>query len=261
MTFLAGENFNPDDEGQTEKHVILNEQALPLFGFSSAISAVGQSIFVEDSTQLVVKGVVKDFNFRPLSYKIGPVAFRFNRNELAYASLKIVPSQKDAVVSSLESIWKKLDPIHPLEWKMMEEEIDDAYEQAGFFDVLNIVGYISFLAISLACLGMLGMAMYATQTRLKEIGVRKVLGATSEQLTMMLSRSFLILMGIASILGIPAGYFMGELFLSQYAYKVEITALLILSGLLIVGVLGFVVIASQTWKAASLNPVKSLRYE
>jgi putative ABC transport system permease protein len=261
MVFLAGENFNPDDEGSIEKHVILNEQALPLFGFSSAISAIGQSIFVEDSTQLVVKGVVKDFNFRPLSYQIGPVAFRFNRSELAYASLKIVPGQKEAVVSSIESIWKKLDPIHPLEWKMMEEEIDEAYEQGGFFDVLNIVGYISFLAISLACLGMLGMAMYATQTRLKEIGVRKVLGATSEQLTIMLSRSFLILMGIASLIGIPAGYFLGELFLSQYAYKIEITALLILSGLLTVSVLGFLVIASQTWKAASLNPVKSLRYE
>jgi putative ABC transport system permease protein len=261
MIFLAGENFNPDDEGSIEKYVILNEQALPLFGFSSAISAIGQSIFVEDSIQLVVKGVVKDFNFRPLSYQIGPVAFRFNRSELAYASLKIVPSQKDAIVSSIESIWKKLDPIHPLEWKMMEEEIDEAYEQGGFFDVLNIVGYISFLAISLACLGMLGMAMYATQTRLKEIGVRKVLGATSEQLTIMLSRSFLVLMALASLIGIPAGYFLGELFLSQYAYKIEITALLILSGLLTVSILGFVVIASQTWKAASLNPVKSLRYE
>jgi putative ABC transport system permease protein len=175
--------------------------------------------------------------------------------------MKIVPGQKESVVASLEAVWKKLDPIHPLEWKMMEEEIDEAYEQAGFLDVLNIVGYISFLAISLACLGMLGMAMYSTQTRLKEIGVRKVLGASSEQLTFLLSKSFLVLMGIAAIVGIPAGYFLGELFLTQYAYKIEITPLLIFAGIFIVGGLGMLVIASQTWRAASVNPVESLRYE
>ncbi len=261
VKFISGGNFNPIEEGPLEKYVILNEQALTMFGFTSPIQAVGQSIFADDSVQLIVKGVVKDFNFRPLSYQIGPVAFRFKKGDLAFASMKIVPGQKESVVASLEAVWKKLDPIHPLEWKMMEEEIDEAYEQAGFLDVLNIVGYISFLAISLACLGMLGMAMYSTQTRLKEIGVRKVLGASSEQLTFLLSKSFLVLMGIAAIVGIPAGYFLGELFLTQYAYKIEITPLLIFAGIFIVGGLGMLVIASQTWRAASVNPVESLRYE
>lgn len=176
-------------------------------------------------------------------------------------SAKIVPARKESIVASIEPIWKKLDPVHPLEWKMMEDEIDEAYTQAGFFDVLNIVGYISFLAISLACLGMLGMAMYSTQTRIKEIGVRKVMGASVEQLTLLLSRSFLTLMGIAAILGTPIGIFFGSQFLDTYAYKINITPLLILSGIFIVGFLGVVTICSQTWKAASSNPVNSLRYE
>jgi putative ABC transport system permease protein len=127
--------------------------------------------------------------------------------------------------------------------------------------VLTIVSYISFLAVSLACLGMLGMAMYSTQTRIKEIGVRKVMGATSNQITLLLSRSFLILLGIAAVIGTPIGYFFGDLFLQTYAYKINITPLLILSAIMIVGVLGVITIGSQTWKAASSNPVKSLRYE
>jgi putative ABC transport system permease protein len=241
--------------------VILNEQALKLFGFSDAISAVGQSIYADDSVMLSVVGVVKDFHFRPLSYQIGPIALRYNVTDLGFLSARIVPGQKELIVASLESIWKKLDPAHPLEWKMMEDEIDDAYSQAGFFDVLNIVGYISFLAVSLACLGMLGMAMYSTQTRLKEIGVRKVMGASSTEVTVLLSLSFLILLIIACVVGIPVGYFFGEQFLNMYAYKIVISPWLILSGILVVGTLGIVTICSQTWRAASSNPVKSLRYE
>jgi putative ABC transport system permease protein len=261
MVFLAGRNFDPAEQGVQEKHVILNEQALKNFNFADPVSAVGQAIYVNDSTMLQVIGVVKDFHFRPLSYQIGPIALRYNPRQLQFLSARIVPAQKEVVVASIESIWKKLDPVHPLEWKMMEDEIDEAYTQAGFMDVLNIVGYISFVAVSLACLGILGMAMYSTKTRMKEIGVRKVMGASSQQITILLSKSFLILMVIAAIIGTPLGYFFGSQFLDTYAYKIDITPLLILSGIFIVGFLGILTIASQTWKAASSNPVTSLRYE
>jgi putative ABC transport system permease protein len=261
VKFLSGSNFNAGEEGTTERHVILNEQALKLFNFADPVSAVGQPIYTDDSVMLTVIGVVKDFNFRPLSYQIGPLALRYKTNQLAYLSARIIPSQKEIVVASVESIWKKLDPIHPLEWKMMEDEIDDAYVQAGFIDIVNIVSYISFIAVSLACLGMLGMAMYSTQTRMKEIGVRKVMGATSAQITMLLSKSFVLLLSVAAILGAPAGYFLGDIFLTQYAYKIQISPLLMASGIFMVGILGVITICSQTWKAASSNPVKSLRYE
>src|SRR5688500_19477346 len=104
---------------------------------------------------------------------------------------------------------------------MMEDVIDDAYVQSGFQDILQIVGYISFLAVMLACLGILGMAMYSTKTRIKEIGVRKVMGATSTQITLLLSRTFLGLLSVAAVIGTPVGYFMGEMFLTTYAYKIE----------------------------------------
>jgi len=260
-TFLAGENFKSDTENALMNQVILNEQALKMFGFADAPSAVGQALYVNDSVMLVVKGVVKDFHFRPLSIQIGPVAFRYNLSELNMLSAKIVANKKDDVLAALAPIWKKLDPIHTLEYRMMDEEIDQAYEDAGFHDIISIVGYIAFLAISIACLGMLGMAMYTAQTRVKEIGVRKVMGASISDITILLSRSFLWMIGIAIVIGTPISFFLGQLFLDNYAYKIEITAGLVLFGISIIVFLGILTICSQTLKAAVSNPVKSLRYE
>lgn len=261
LVFVAGKNFDPTAQGEREKHVILNETALTQFDFSNAVSAIGQPIFVNDSVMLEVIGVVKDFHFRPLSYQIGPLALRYGKSELAFLSAKIIPSQKETVTASIESIWKKLDPIHTIDYMMLDEEIDDAYRQAGFSDILVIVGYITFLAVTLACLGMLGMAMYSTQTRIKEIGVRKVMGASVSNVVVLLSRSFMILIIIAIVLGVPVSIFLGNLFLELYAYKIEITPLLILGSVAIIVILGLIVICSQTIKAAASNPVKSLRYE
>lgn len=261
LSFLAGKNFDELTEGENEAHVILNEKALPLFRFSDPVSAVGQTIFAEGGTALMVIGVVKDFNFRPLSYAIGPLALRYKLNALAFVSARVAPGQKEMVAASIEAIWKKLDPVHPFEMKMMEEEIDDAYTDAGFKDIVKVVGYVSFLAVSLACLGMLGMAMYSTQTRTKEIGVRKVMGATSQQITLLLSRSFLYLIAFAVVLGTPVGYWIGATFLERYAYRIPLSPLILLSGIMMILSLGVLTIGSQTWRAAASNPVKSLRYE
>lgn len=261
LNFLAGKNFDPATEGEIERHVILNEKALPLFKLSDPVSAIGQTLYVQDSVMLMVVGVVKDFNFRPLSYAIGPIALRYKLSELSFVSAKIAPGQKEIVGASLEAIWKKLDPIHPFEMKMMEEEIDNAYVDAGFNDIVKVVGYVSFLAVSLACLGMLGMTMYSTQTRIKEIGVRKVMGASSGEITVLLSRSFLYLIGFAIVIGTPIGIWLGGSFIQNYAYKITISPLLVATGIMMVALLGVLTIGSQTWRAAASNPVKSLRYE
>jgi putative ABC transport system permease protein len=261
LKFLAGKNFDPANEREREAHVILNEKALPLFDLKDPVSAVGQAIYVEDSVMLTVIGVLQDFHFRPLSYEIGPVAFRYSANDLAFVSARIVPSQKESVQTQMEATWKRLDPVHPFQMKTMDEEIDEAYERTGLTDMLQVVSYVCFLAITLACLGMLGMAMYSTQTRIKEIGVRKVMGAESWQVVMVLSRSFLLLIAISIIIGAPAGYAVGGMFLESYVYKIPMSFGLMFTGVATIVVLGIVTIASQTWKAAGVNPVKSLRYE
>jgi putative ABC transport system permease protein len=261
LVFVAGKNFDSSVQGEYERHVILNETALAQFNFQNAVVAIGQPIFVDDSVMLEVIGVVRDFHFRPLNYQIGPLALRYSKHNMGFLSVKIVPSQKDAVVASVKSIWKKLDPAHTIDYMMMDEEIDDAYRQAGMKDILIIVGYITFLAVTLACLGMLGMAMYSTQTRIKEVGVRKVMGASVTDVVVLLSKSFMMLIGLAVVLGVPVSIFLGNFFLELYAYRIQITPLLITCGITIITVLGLIIICSQTMKAAISNPVKSLRYE
>ncbi|MDL5051545.1 ABC transporter permease [Oscillatoria amoena NRMC-F 0135] len=262
LTFLAGRNFDPANDKASANYAILNERALTFFGFDSPVSAIGQTIFAQDTVMLTVIGVVKDFHFRPFNVGIGPLVLRSgNSSEYGFLSALIVPGQKEAILATINSVWKKLDPVHPLEAMMMEEEIDDAYRQAGFTDLLVIVGYISLLAVTLACLGMLGMAMYLVQTRTKEVGIRKVMGASSQQVVYLLSRSFLFMIGLALLIGIPVSFIIGGQFLETFAYKIELTPWLILEGTSVIGVLGLITIGSQTWRAAAADPVKSLRYE
>ncbi len=258
LTFVAGEGFREDRD--EENHIILNESALVSFGFEDARSAVGQTIIAGDSIELIVIGVLKDFNYRPLNYQIGPLGLRSNHQALSIASISY-SGDRAKLESSIASIWKEIDPIHPIEMRSMTEEIDKAYADSGFTDVLAIIGYIAFVAVSLACLGMLGMAMYTTQTRIKEIGLRKTLGASVVSVVFLLSRSFLILIGISIAIGAPISYYLGNLFISNYAYRITITPMLMVSGIALLVLLGIGIISSQTIVAARRNPVDSLRYE
>jgi putative ABC transport system permease protein len=261
LTFLAGQNFNPTDQTGREREVILNEEAIAKLGFGRPMDAIGENLYLNDTLALRIIGVVKDFHFRPFNNKIGPLALRYNINALQYLSANIDPSQKESILQSITAIWKKHDPIHPVEYMMMDQEIDEAYRQAGMSDVLVIVGYITFLVISLACLGMLGMAMYASQIRVKEVGVRKVMGASVLDVIMLLSKSFMVLIGISILIGVPVSYFLGELFLEGFAYKIQVTPLLLGIGIVVIAGLGLLTIWSQTVVVAISNPVKWLRNE
>jgi len=260
LQFVAGKNFEESLVGG-EKYIILNERALERFGFKSPIEALGQPVYLNDSTALAVIGVVRNFHFRPMNYEIGPLALRNDNREFGFLSARIVPGRKDEVIAKLDHLWKRLDSVHSLEWKMMADEIDEAYTDSGFVDIIKIVGFISFLAVLLACLGMLGMAMYATRLRFKEIGIRKVMGATAEQVTVVLSRSFLTLIAIGACIGTPIGYLLARVFLQNYAYQAPLTVATITSGFIVMAILGALTIVSQTWTAARRNPVESIRYE
>jgi putative ABC transport system permease protein len=261
IQFVAGRNFPNDLPADRETEVILNEKALPLFGFKSPEAAIGQQIYAADSIALNVVGVVNDFHFRPMNYEIGPLAFRYRPENFQIMSIAYEPDSKDKLVAALSPIWKKTDPVHPLQYSAMRDEINDAYVSSGFTDVLKIMQYISFLSIIIACLGMLGMVMYNTQLRVKEVSIRKVMGASVKDVTVLLSRSFFWLIGIGVVIGIPLSYLLGNLLLENFAYKISYGIWLIAAGVLITGLLGLITICTQTIKTALSNPVKSLRTE
>jgi putative ABC transport system permease protein len=234
--------------------------ALVSFGFVDAESAIGQNIIGEGGIDLQVIGVVRNFHFRPLNYQIGPLAFRYDPESISMLSISY-SGDRELLEQKIGSVWHGIDPVHPIEMQTMTEDIDKAYSDSGFTDVIVVLGYIAFIAISLACLGMLGMAMYTTQTRVKEIGLRKALGASVPSVVMLLSRSFLILIGIGIAIGTPIAYFLGNMLISNYAYRIVITPLMMLSGITLLLVMGVITVSSQTIAAARKNPVEALRYE
>lgn len=261
VKFVAGRNFKPDLSKEKESEVILNETALKSFGFANASVALDQTIYADDSVQLQVVGVVKDFHFRTFESAIGPLAFRYRPADFNLLSIAYDPAAKNQVMAATQFIWKKNDPVHPAQIMTMEDEIDQAYIETGYNDIVKILAYISFLAITIACLGMLGMVMYSTQLKVKEIGVRKVLGASVKDVTVLLSKSFVKLIGISTLIGIPVGFLIGNFFLQNFPYRVSNTPLLAFYALVIVSLVGMITICSQTIKAAIVNPVNSLRTE
>jgi putative ABC transport system permease protein len=261
VKFVAGRNFKTGLSKEKESEVILNETALTSFGFTNAHAALDQTIYTDDSLQLQVVGIVQDFHFRTFENAIGPLAFRYRPADFNLLSIAYDPAAKNRVIEATQSIWKKYDPVHTIQCRTMEDEIDQAYVESGYNDIVKILAYISFLAITIACLGMLGMVMYSTQLKVKEIGVRKMLGASVKDVTVLLSKSFIKLIAISTLIGIPSGYFLGNLFLQNFPYRISDAPLLVLFAILITGSAAIITICSQTIKAAIVNPVHALRTE
>jgi ABC-type antimicrobial peptide transport system permease subunit len=165
-----------------------------------------------------------------------------------------------ATVAKIESAWKKIDRVHPLEATFYEEEIEEAYSE--FSAMIKIIGLLSFLAISIASMGLFGMVIFTTETKLKEIGIRKVMGASSGNLIYSLSRGFLILLSMSAVIALPITYFFFERFvLTRFPYHTPVQMPELFIGLLSVLLIAFIMIGSQTMKAARTNPSEVLKNE
>lgn len=261
LKFVAGKNFSSVSPMDFRNEIILNEEALSYFEFPDPSSAIGETVYVSDSVQLTVTGVVKNFHYRPLTYAIGPLAFRNDIQEFSILSISITPGMQDNITAAIEPIWKSIDPVNMLNIELMNNELDDAYVQGGFADIIKILGYISLLAIMLACMGMLGIVMFSTKTREKEIGIRKILGATVKNISFHLGWSYIKLIIISILIGLPISYILSYKFLETFAIKATGLGWAITGGVFIIFLLSLLTIFSQIFKTATSNPVKNLRTE
>jgi ABC-type antimicrobial peptide transport system permease subunit len=160
----------------------------------------------------------------------------------------------------LEQAWRKIDKVHPLDAKFYSDDIEAAYKEYSL--MVNIIGILSALAISIASMGLFGMVVFTTETRLKEIGIRKVMGAGVGSLVGLLSRNFILLLGIAATIAIPTTWFLFErIFLPKFPYHEPVGIFELFIGLLGVLIVAFIMIGSQTFVAAQSNPAKVLKNE
>lgn len=258
LIILAGKNFSSEASANTGQ-VIVNEEFLKSFKLT-ALDALGKTFQITGENDITVIGVVKNFHYSTLRDPIGNFFFRYDPNQFAFANLKLLSNDMATTFSDLETAWKIPGGELRFESQFFDDEIEDAY--SWYFSAVKICGFIGVLAVSISCLGLLGMVVYSAETRTKEIGVRKVMGASSMQLAILLSKGYVKLVLIAAVIAIPVTYFLFDkvLTMMQY-YRAEIGLLEIGVSLAITLILGVTTIMSQTLKAARSNPVDTLRRE
>lgn len=260
--FASGSNFKISPKAGEESEVIVNEQALKRFNIAKQNSqkALGEQVIV-DNKKLTIVGVLKDFHYGTLEHKIEPVIFRYSDDPKA-SNVNVLIKSTDipATMASIENAWRKIDKVHPIDAKFYNDQLEKTYAQ--FSVMVKGIGFISFLAICIASLGLFGMVVFTTEVRLKEIGIRKVLGATESGLIFLLSKGFLLLLGVAALVALPATYlFFDQIILPKLVYHLPMAFYEFVVPLLAVMLLASLLIGSQTLKAARTNPVKNLKIE
>ncbi|MBE9463890.1 ABC transporter permease [Dyadobacter sp. UP-52] len=263
---IAGGNFlTRPASAEASSEVIVNQKVLKRFGIhvNEPEKAIGEQItfssFRMKERKMTIVGVMKDFHYGKADNLIEPVAFMFwTPQDGAVLNAKIKSTDMLATRNKIESLWKKIDRVHPFKAEFYDEAIENAYSE--FSMMIKIIGFLSFLAISIASMGLFGMVVFTTETRLKEIGIRKVMGASSGSLIYLLSRGFLLLLSISAIIALPATYLLFEkLVLKNFPYHTPVQIAELSAGLLAVLLLAFCMIGSQTLKAARRNPVEVLK--
>jgi len=261
MEVLQGRNFSADFPVDPEHSILVNESFADKFDLQSPL---GEKVRVpvralEDNIGTIV-GVVRDFNYLSLHTGVEPAVLHMSpKYSISYIAVKIIPDDVQQTIGVLRNTWSKIAPEVPFEYYFLDEDFNRQYGIEERWS--SIFGYSSFFAILIASLGLFGITMLAVGRRTKEIGIRKVLGATVPGVVRLVSKEFLLLTLIANLLAWPAAYFAMSSWLQGFAYRINIG----LEAFVLAGLLAFTIalitVSSQAIKAALTNPVDTLRYE
>lgn len=259
IELVAGENFPDNSAQQQELFVIVNEDFLNKFQMGSPNEAIGKPITLGDSTLLTIRGVAKDFLYKPMVYNIEPMVLRYNPEQINVLNLTLTSSDMPTTIAALERTWNSIEKERELEYSFYDETINETY--ADLRDMASVIGYFGTLGLIIAYLGLLGIVIYSVEIKAKEIGIRRIIGASTRDLVNYLSKGYFALLMIAIGVSVPLSYLIGQQFLSTFAYSIPLNFAVFIPGVLLLILLGIVTIGSQTIKAALANPVDSLRSE
>ncbi len=256
MKLAAGRTFSKDATENASEYLI-NETLARRIGWND--NAVGQQIAIAWQPGFgTVVGVLKDFHFNSLHHKIEPVCIRA-ANMANSISLKVSTANLPATLRQAENAWKTIITDRPFEYAWVDEQFAQVYKSEAQFSRLTGMG--AALAVFIACLGLLGLVTFMAEQRVKEIGIRKVLGASVAAITMLLARDFVKLVLVAFVIASPMAYYFMNRWLADFAYRIDIQWwMFAVAGLAAVAI-AFLTVGFQSVKAALANPVKSLRTE
>lgn len=255
MEIIEGRGYSSEIASDRSGKVLLNEEAVKVMGFENP---VGETInYFKYKTEVI--GVVKNFHFQPVHKKIEPMLMGTWPIRGGYTIVKLHPDQMAETIGFVKKTWGKIYPTDPFDYHFLDEDYDRLYradERMG-----TLLNYFSVLAIFVACLGLFGLASFTTEQRTKEIGIRKVLGASTAGIVVLLSTDFLKLVLIANIISWPIAYYFMNNWLQDFAYRININWLIFLVATVLSLIIALITVSFKTTKASMANPVESLRYE
>jgi putative ABC transport system permease protein len=258
MQLIKGENFKLQSEKDTVNNFIVNETAVKMMG-STMDNVIGKKVKFYGAMGNII-GVVKNFHFKPLSAGIEPFIFRYQPwSAYFHLFVKTVPGKTAEAINQIQKYYKQYDAETPLEFTFLNESINQLYTNDK--RTASVILLFACLTIFVGCLGLFGLTVFAAEQRVKEIGIRKVLGASVTLLTGLLSKDFLKLVFISTLIAIPVAWYASSQWLQNFAYRIQINWWVFALVGLAVMFIALLTISIQAIKAAVANPVKSLRTE
>ena len=255
MKMAGGRSFSTDFKADSGNYII-NEKAAQVMGMNNT-NAVGKPLTLWGNKGTII-GVVKNFNFKPVQQEIEPLIMRLNR----YGGIVVVrtkPGATEATIKALEKISVLLNPSYPFSYNFLDQDLANLYK--GEQQMGNLFNVFAILAIFISCMGLYGLSAFMAEQRTKEIGVRKVLGASVFNVVYLLSTGFTKLILIATVIAIPVAWFAINSWLKSFAYRVSADWVVFLTAPLAALVIAWITVSYESVKAAVANPVKSLRTE
>ena len=259
MQIIKGRNFSREF-GSDSNAIIINETTAKIIGYSDPI---GKQLFKSVDQQghigaFSIIGVVKNFNFETLHHDVGPLAFLLGTGG-GLASFKVGTGNINQTIAQIQSKWKSMAPGLPFSYRFLNESFDEMYRNEQRVGKIALV--FSVLAIFIACLGLFGLATFIAEQRTKEIGIRKVLGASVQGIVQMLSKDFMKLVAISFVIAAPMAWYFMHKWLQDFAYRITISWWIFVAAGLAALLIALVTVSFQAIRAAITNPVKSLRTE
>ncbi|SDM52839.1 ABC-type antimicrobial peptide transport system, permease component [Catalinimonas alkaloidigena] len=259
LQLVLGRNFT-HDAGENAHLIIINEAFAKHLSPKNASGALGEVILLADQREVHVVGIVKDFHYASLQSPIENFFFEYAPEKFHYANFHFHATNERQAFLEMEAAWQVVGNGDTLKAEFLVDQLREAY---SFYNrIVEIWGFMGLLAITIACLGLLGTVVFTVKNRVKEVSIRKVMGASSPSLVFLLSKDFILLLSIAAILTLPSVYFfMTWMLQEEQYYSAPIGVFEVVISLAVVLTLGLATIFSQTWKAANTNPVDHLKVE
>ena len=261
LEFVAGRGF-AEDFGGDVYNIVLNEAAVRILGFASADAALGERLSVVDQPMQII-GVVKDYHQQSLNKDYTPILFALHDKlswmKQRYISVVMENGNPRELVQQSEAVWNRYFPDSSYDYFFLDQFFDQQYRQDEVFGL--IVALFAILAIFISCMGLWVLVMFSCSTRVREMGIRKVLGASKLQLFYELGREFFILIGIAIVIALPLSWWVMDGWLSHYSFRTDWKAWFFLVPVILLCVISLLTIGWQTAKTILSKPARSLRYE